>query len=318
MPKNTGTILFFCILLGLLIACGFVGWILHVVIKGVPGRTLVRMVNARIRVWWKMAFVLAAAMLAGATGSLAVFGVTSFLLLREFVTITPTRRGDHHALFYVFLVIPVQYCLLAVNWYGLFVILIPVYAFLLIPARIVAAGDACGFLERAAKIQWALMLCVYCISHAPALLRLHFEGDGGMGIRLLVYLVIVIQTGNMVHLVFDRMIGRHKLIPKIHDELSLEGFVICIVLSVIVGASLWWATPFSMWQSAVMSLIISLMGYFGELCLAAIKKDRGKESVVVVETHVSIMDHVISLCFAAPIFFHLTRYFFLSGRRAMF
>ena len=126
--------------------------------------------NARINAWWLMVAVFGGALLVGRIASVVLFALMSFLALREFVTLTPTRRGDHRSLFWAFFVIlPVHYWLLAVQWYGLLVIFIPVYAFLFIPIRSALAGDSECFLERTAKIQWGLMVCVYFVSHAPAL-----------------------------------------------------------------------------------------------------------------------------------------------------
>src|SRR5207244_9013361 len=127
--------------------------------------------NARIRAWWIMSAVFAVSLATGGIGSVILFAILSFFALREFVTLTPTRPADHSALFWVFFIItPLQYYLVATQWYGFFSVLIPVYAFLFIPSRIAISGDPNSFLERSSKIQWGLMVCVYCVSHVPSLL----------------------------------------------------------------------------------------------------------------------------------------------------
>src|ERR1700758_2172400 len=142
--------------LALLTASSLIGWVLSMRVTGETGRSTVENLNARILAWWMMVAVFGLAMATGGIGSIVLFGLTSFLALREFITLTPTRLGDHRTLFWVFFVIlPLQYYLVAVKWYGLFSILIPVYAFLFIPIRSAAAGDCVNFLERTAKIQWA-------------------------------------------------------------------------------------------------------------------------------------------------------------------
>jgi hypothetical protein len=99
-------------------------------------------------------------------GSLVLFGLMSFLALREYVTLLPTRRADHRTLFWAFFIFtPLQYFLIAIQWYGMFAILIPVFAFLFVPARLAVAGDTESFLQRASMIQWGLMICVYCLSY---------------------------------------------------------------------------------------------------------------------------------------------------------
>ena len=261
---------------------------------------MAELLRARTRVWWAMCGVFAVAALTGGTGSILVFALTSFLLLREFITITPTRKGDHHSLFWVFfIVLPLQYYLLSIGWYGMFIILIPVYAFLFIPLCMALDGDTFGFLERAAKIQWALMTCVYCISHAPAVLKISFPGGPGEGLRLLLYLCVIVQFSDVTQ----------SLAAQTPFKVA-RPLAVGIVASAVLGGGLWWATPFSLMQSAAMAVLITIMGAAGNLCYQAIMKDRGKPAIVVVRTRPSIMERVMSLCFAAPIFFHIVRYFF--------
>jgi len=263
--------------------------------------------KSRVRIWWGMSIVFAVAALTGGIGSVLVFGFTSFLLLREFITITPTRQSDYGALFLAFFVIlPLQYYLLWNGWYGLFIILIPVYGFLLIPLRMAVAGDAHGFLERAAKIQWALMICVYCVSHAPALLKINFGGDPGLGLRLLLYLCVIVQANDVVQTLCLQ--GQERQSEKMTGAAFLSG----LFLSATLGLSLSWATHFSVLQSVGMAVLIMLMGTAGNICYAAIVQDRGKPGIVVVQTRPPMIERIISLCFAAPIFFHITRFFFTN------
>src|SRR5438105_2871044 len=117
----------------------------------------------------------------GNAATMILFGLVSFWALREFITMTPTRRGDHRTLFWTFIVFtPLQYILVALNAYAIYTIMIPVYASLFVPARIAMSGDPKRFLERVAKIQAGLLICVYCLSHAPAILSLALtEPPGG-------------------------------------------------------------------------------------------------------------------------------------------
>ncbi|OGV58507.1 MAG: hypothetical protein A2X45_17795 [Lentisphaerae bacterium GWF2_50_93] len=315
VPENK---LMLVILVGILLASSAVALYLHIFLKKGKAKEIGDLLGRRVRTWWTMTIVLMLATLCGNAGSVIVFGLTSFFLLREFITITPTRRGDHHALFWVFLVIPLQYYLLWLGWYGLFIILIPVYAFLIIPVRMAVSGETKGFLERAAKIQWGLILCVYCISHAPGLLKLEISNDPTAGLRLLVYLGIIAQTIDVSHKIFDKMAGRHRFAPQLNDELCLEGFLLGMTTAGIIGALLYRMTPFAPWQSFQLSLFIAIVGYAGCLCLYAIKKDRGGKGVVIVETSEPMIDRVISLCFAAPVFFHFIRFFCMDKPIIMF
>ena len=298
--------------LALLVLATLIGQGLRLRVRDEAAAATVRNLNARTKAWWLMVAVFALAMLTGGIGSVVLFGVTSFLALREFITLTPTKRGDHRALFWVFFVnTPLQYWLVAAGWYGLFVVLIPIYAFLFVPVRIAVAGDCERFLERAAKIQWGLMVCVYCVSHAPAVLFLDIPGYAGQNGKLLFYFVLIVQISDVLQYVWGKTLGRHKIAPQVSPNKTWAGFVGGVATATLIGAGLWWATPFTPWQSAGMSLAITLMGFAGGLVMSAIKRDRGvKDYGTLIEGHGGVMDRIDSICFAAPVFFHLTRYYF--------
>jgi phosphatidate cytidylyltransferase len=298
--------------LAALALASLLGWILAQRVKGEQGLATVKNLNARIRAWWVMVAVFALALATGGLGSVILFGLTSFLALREFITLTPTRLGDHRTLFWVFFVIvPLQYYLVAIQWYALFSILIPVYAFLFIPIRSAIAGDCDRFLERTAKIQWGLMVCVYCVSHAPALLSLHIPGYEGQNAKLLFYLVLVVQMSDVLQYVWGKTLGRRKIAPTVSPSKTWEGFIGGIASATLLGAALWWATPFTPLQSGGLSLLITLLGFCGGLVMSAIKRDRGvKDYGNLIEGHGGVMDRIDSICFAAPVFFHVTRHFF--------
>jgi phosphatidate cytidylyltransferase len=268
--------------------------------------------DARVRAWWVMVAIFSAALFTGGLGSVILFALTSFFALREFLTLTPTRPADHRALFWAFfVVVPLQYVLVAQRWYGAFAIFIPVYVFLFIPIRCAVGGDARHFLERTAKIQWALMVCVYCVSHVPALLMLDIPGFSGANARLVLFLVLIAQLSDVLQYVWGKLFGRHKIAPVLSPSKTWEGFLGGILSASAVGAALWWATPFNPWQAAALSLVITIMGFFGGLVMSAIKRDRGvKDYGNLIEGHGGVMDRIDSICFAAPVFFHLVRYYF--------
>jgi len=297
----------------LLIVSSLVGRILKSASKTEASRATIDNLNARIRAWWKMCLLFGFSLLVGRTGSLVMFGIISFLAMREYMTLVPTRRGDHRTLFWSFFVImPLQYYLIGIQWYGLFAIMIPVLAFVFIPTSIALSGDTEHFLERAAKIQFGIMICAYCLSHAPALLLLDIPGFQGHDARLLLYLVIVDQMSDVLQYVWGKLIGRHKIAWRVSPNKTWEGFVGGVLTATALGTALWWATPFTPAQSAALSFTICILGFCGGLVMSAIKRDIGiKDFGVVIEGHGGILDRIDSLCFAAPIFFHLVRYFFV-------
>jgi phosphatidate cytidylyltransferase len=275
-------------------------------------RATVANLSDRIKAWWVMCAVLAVSLLTRDIGSVLIFALISFLALREFITLTPTTHGDHRTLLWIFFIVtPIQYWLVWRDWYGLFTIFIPVYVFLLAPARSALAGDTERFLDRTATIQWALMICVYCVSYAPALSTLKIVGCPEANAKLLLYLIIVVEGSNVLQYVWGKLLGRHPSAPTVSPNKTWEGFLGGIASATLLGTALWWITPFAPWQAAVMSLVITLMGFAGGLTMSAIKRDRGvKDFGTLIAGHGGVLDRIDSLCIAAPVFFHLTRYFF--------
>jgi len=207
--------------------------------------------------------------------------------------------------------------LVGMEQYGLYSVLIPVYAFLFIPARVAIAGDAKRFQERTATIQAGLMICVYCFSYTPALLTLELRTSAGepagghAAARLLFFFVLIVQMSEAIQYGCGKLFGRRVIAPQISPNKTWEGFLGGAACTTLLGTALYWATPFEPWQAALMSLVISVMGGAGGLTLSAIKRDRGVSDYgTLVEGHGGVLDRIDSICFAAPVFFHLTRYYF--------
>jgi phosphatidate cytidylyltransferase len=287
-----------------------VGWGLRWKVAGGEPHATVDNLIARVNAWWAMVVVLGVAFAFGKTGVVTLFGLISFLALREFVSLAYTRRGDHWALALVFFVVlPLQYWLIAVDWYGLYSVLIPVYAFLLLPIFAALSADTTRFFERAAKVQFALMVCVYCISYVPALMTLRIPGFEDRNILLIAWLVLVVQSSDVLQYVWGKLAGKRKIAPQLSPSKTVEGFVGGVASATLLGALLAWLTPFRPWQAASIALVVCLMGFFGGLVMSAMKRDRGvKDWGTLIEGHGGILDRLDSVIFAAPIYFHVVRY----------
>lgn len=297
--------------LAFLVVASIVGWILSRTAKSDGARATVKNLNARIRAWWVMVFVFGIAIATGGIGSIVLFFVMSVLAMREFMTLAPTAQADHSVLLFAFFIFaPLQYLLVWAQWYGLFAILVPVYAFVAIPTRMALSGDTRRFLDRTAAVQWGLMACVYCISYVPALLMLEIPGYPRA--VLLFYLVLVAQINDVMQYIWGKLLGKHPIAPHVSPNKTWEGFVGGTLTAIGIGTALWWATPFSPVEAAGMSTAITLMGFAGGLVMSAVKRDRGiKDFGAVIEGHGGVLDRIDSLLFAAPVFFHLTRFFFV-------
>ena len=267
---------------------------------------------ARTNAWWVMVAILGVAFFAGTTATLVLFALASFFALREFITLTPSRPGDQLPLsLSFFLVLPLQYILIGLERYGLFAIFMPVYAFLLLPAIAAMRSDVEDFLSRMAKQQWGLMVIVYCLSHAPALLMLDLPGGAGADLLLLFYLLLVVQMSDVMQYVFGKLFGKNKIAPLVSPSKTVEGFVGGGLAATAIGAAMWWITPFTPWGAAAISAVIVIMGFLGGLTLSAVKRSLGaKDWGVMIEGHGGMLDRMDSICFAAPVFFHVVRFFY--------
>lgn len=298
----------FSVVVTLLAGATLVGWTLNRIRPSATVSNLVR----RIWAWWGMVAVLALATWLGKPGVTILFLLLSFLALREYLTLVPTARADHATLLWSFFIVtPVQYSFLWFDAYGMFSIFIPVYVFLFLPIRAALEGDTRNFLERTSRTQWGLMTCVYCLSHAPALLILNIPNFGGGQITLLVYLLLVVESSDVFQYIWGKLLGRRKIAPKISPNKTLAGLVGGVLSATALGTALYKVTPFSPLTAAALSLVATLLGFAGGLVMSAVKRDRGvKDYGNLIAGHGGALDRLDSLIFAAPVFFHLTRFFY--------
>jgi phosphatidate cytidylyltransferase len=254
------------------------------------------------------------AWISGPIGSTVFFGLFSFLALREFVTLQHTRRSDHRTLILAFfIVLPLQYAIVALRRFELFTVFIPVYVFFAVPVVSALAGDPERFLERNAKIQWGIVVCVYGLSHAPALLLLEFRDYQGRGAFLLFFLVVVVAIAQGAQELASRWLRRRPLARQISRTFSLRAWFIGAFFAAWIGAALFWITPFKAGQALAAAFLAAGCGTLGEFVMKALKRDAGvhhwgnRSSVT---GAVGLLDRVAPLCFAAPVFFHSVRWYF--------
>ncbi|WP_108815399.1 phosphatidate cytidylyltransferase [Loktanella sp. Alg231-35] len=296
---------------GILIALTFVGEVLRA--REEPGfnNPVLDTYMTRVQSWWGMVAFIGIALLLGKPGVMVLFGFASFAALREFLTLTTKAQADHLSLALAFFVVlPLQYVFVGMEWAGLFTVLIPVYAFLFLPMVSALRGNPDKFLVRVAETQWALMIAVYCVSHVPALMSVEIDGYGDRSLLLIAFLVMVVQLGDLLEYFFGRRIGRTRIAPGLSPK-TWEGVLLGVASAMIIGAMLNWITPFGLIGAALMAGVASLVGMLGNLVVAAIKRDRGvKDWSHLIPGQGGFVDQLDSVIFAAPIFYMLTVYFY--------
>jgi phosphatidate cytidylyltransferase len=278
------------------------------------GRQRVAAFRRDLRAVWVGAIVFWASWISGPVGATLAFGVLSFLALREFITLAHTRRGDHRSLILAFFaVLPLQYLIVGLQRFDLFSVFVPVYVFFAIPVVSALAGDPERFLERNAKIQWGIMVCVFGLSHAPALLLLELPRFANRGAFLLFFLVMTTAAGQIAQELASRRLRRNPVARQIDRSFSWRAFGIGVAAAAALGAALFWITPVKPQTAAVMGALAGGCGTLGELVMRALKKDAGVRwwgNQSSVTGAVGLLDRVAPLCFAAPVFFHAVRWYF--------
>ena len=265
----------------------------------------------RIQSWWWMIAILFACMSIGQTYAIVLFAFISFLALKEFFSIVPTRQSDRRVIFWAYLAIPLQYYFVSIEWYGLFIIFIPIYIFLLLPVRMVLIGDTKGFIHAAGIMHWAVMLTVFCLSHIAYLLVLPEKNLAAGSMGLVIFLIFMTQFNDVSQYVWGKALGKHKIIPKVSPNKTWEGFLGGMLTITLISAFLGpLLTPLSMALSLFAGLLINVSGFMGDVVISSIKRDLEiKDSGDLIPGHGGILDRFDSLIFTAPLFFHFLYYF---------
>ena len=274
-----------------------------------PGKDW-RELTLRIRTWWVIIVLFSLAILSPHWLALTFFALVSFMALKEFLTLAPSRQTDRMPLVWLFIAIPINYWLIGINWYGMFVVFIPVYAFLFLPVRMVIAGDTQGFLRFVSQHHWSLMTTVFAFSHVAFLLVLPDDGKQ-TGALLVLFLVGLTEFNDIAQYLWGKSIGRIKVMPKVSPNKTLAGLVGGVATTTLMAAVLGPVmTPLNLPLSLLAGFIIGLSGFCGDVVMSAIKRDIGvKDSGTLLPGHGGILDRLDSLIFTAPVFFHFIRYF---------
>ncbi|MCZ4675047.1 phosphatidate cytidylyltransferase [Citrobacter sedlakii] len=270
-----------------------------------------RELTLRIRTWWVIVVLFSLAILSPAWLALTFFGLVSFMALKEFLTLAPSRQADRMPLLWMFIAIPVNYGFIGTGWYGMFVVFIPVYVFLFLPARMVIAGDTQGFLRTASQLHWSLMTTVFAFSHVAFLLVLPADGKQ-TGALLVLFLVGLTEFNDVAQYLWGKSFGRIKVTPTVSPNKTLAGLLGGVATTALVALLLGpLLTPMSGAMALLSGVIIGVTGFCGDVVMSAIKRDCGvKDSGTLLPGHGGILDRLDSLIFTAPVFFHFIRYFY--------
>ncbi len=266
--------------------------------------------SLRLRSWWVIVSIFILAVMMGTTAAIWLLGFVSFLALKEYFSLIPTRRSDRRVLFWAYLTIPFQYYWVAIGWYGMFIIFIPVYAFLLISARKVLISETDDFLKSLGSVHWGLMITLFSISHAAYLLVLPQEISPAGGAGLLIFLIVLTELNDVSQYLWGKIFGNSRIVPTVSPRKTWAGFLGGVASTLaLTAAAAKYLTPLSLIESVGAGLIIGISGFIGDIVLSAVKRDLGiDDSGSILPGHGGILDRVDSLTFTAPLCFHYLYY----------
>lgn len=266
--------------------------------------------KTRTKSWWMMAAIFIGATIFNSNISYVAIGMLSFVAFRELYSILGFRESDRRAIFWGFIAIPIQYYLAYLGWYGAYIIFIPIVMFLFLPLRLVLKGDTTGIVKSMSSLQWVLMLTVFGISHMAYLLSLpEIPGFSSGGRGLLLFLVFLTEINDVMQFTWGKLLGKHKIVPKVSPNKTWEGFVGGLISTTIIGYFLGFLTPLSNLQVLFVSFMIALSGFIGDIVMSSVKRDIGvKDTGSAIPGHGGVLDRIDSLAYTAPVFFHLVYY----------
>ena len=266
----------------------------------------------RIQSWWVMVLLLFGAFAIGNTASIVFLGGLSFLTLKEFLSIVPTRQADRRVVLFAYLSIPVQYYLVHIDWYGMFIIFIPVYVFLFLPIIMVLIGETKGFIRAAGTNHWAIMLTVFFVSHIAYLLALPSKNESAGSIGLVLFLLVMTQFNDVCQFLWGKALGGPKIIPRVSPNKTWAGFLGGVgTITVCSGFLAPYLTPMDSLHGIFAGVLIGVGGFTGDVVISSVKRDlQIKDSSSFIPGHGGILDRMDSLLYTAPLYFHYVYYFY--------
>ncbi|WP_410770345.1 phosphatidate cytidylyltransferase [Fontibacillus sp. BL9] len=264
--------------------------------------------GGRLRTWWGMFLILCLATLFNPVVSLLALMILSFFALKEYFAMIRSRKADRRLFLWAYLSIPVQFYWIYIEWYGMFIIFIPVYVFLLLPLPRMINKGTVGFLRSVSRVQWGLMLMVFGLSH----LAYYQFATPQYGAGLVLFLVVLTQLNDIVHYLASVSFGKRKVVPTANPHLTWEGFACAFVLTTAASYLIYpYLTPLDPLFGFLSGMLVSASGFFGSLTVSVLKRDMligdDDKSQALKKSYLSLVD---TLTYTSPVFFHVIRYFF--------
>ncbi len=274
----------------------------------------------RMRSWWIIAFLVGGALIAGWQAFTILFALISFLALKEFLTLAPTRKQDRLVVLLAYLSIIVNYGtifadgVLFKDGYQVYLVAAPVYMFLITAATMAWIGRTDGYLATVGIVHWGVVVCVYNVGYAAFLMRTPAAETPAGAAGLVFFLLFITQFNDVAQYCWGKAFGRRKITPSVSPNKTWEGAIGGWATSATVFYLLSpFFTPLSPGEAILVGVLLPVAGFFGDITMSAIKRDLGvKDTSRLIPGHGGVLDRLDSLTFATPVYFHLLAFYALE------
>ncbi len=222
------------------------------------------------------------------TPAVWLMAVVSFRALREYFSLVDLRLEDRWGILGAYLSIPFMIYLIQIDWYGFFIISIPVYAFIIVPF-LVTLGDSQGHgsLLSIGAINFGLFFFVYCLGHIAYLAY--------FSTWLVLLLLLAVVGCNVARAIT----ARHGRFPGF--------FLSCLVsLALTLGLRSWTLVPIG--PAVFLGFLIPVLVQMGNYSVGVLERDLGISPADLEPGRGRVLDSLKSYLFTAPIVFHYLRW----------
>lgn len=244
---------------------------------------------------WTLALALTLAELVSPGIALGVLAILCFTTLREYFTLTDLRIHDRWGMLIAYLTIPFMFYYISTDWYGMFIISVPVWAFLVVPFAItLGSRDPRGSVLSIGAIDLGLFLLVYCIGHIGYLMF--------YSVWMAVYVVIAVTICDLLAYI----LGSRDMPRRAGIALQLIGPIPATVALALL-MSPWTGMPYG--HCIGLACLLPLLVAIGAHTVTHLETDLGIDRSQIPEGGGRGLNSIKSLTYAAPVAFHYLRFF---------
>lgn len=244
---------------------------------------------------WLCVLALGLAELVAFEAGIWLLAVLCFLALKEYFTLVDLRWQDRWAVLGAYASIAFMTWFIQIDWYGMFIISIPVYAFLVIPFLVALGGkEPRGSVLSIGVIDFGLFLFVYCVGHLGYLAL--YSSWAALAVLLAAWISDLVA---------------HRVAEARAPGLGRTALR-CLVAAPLTALLFWSArtwTGIPSEHSIALGLLVPVLAAIGRFTIAYIEADLGIDRKRAVPGKGVFVDALRSHLYVLPVAFHYFRYF---------